>query len=336
MKLCVGTAKGVVIIDPERSTPLLALADPSSVWCMAQDCDDPSVLYAGAVDNVHFGSARGRATLARSLDAGRSWSDITPRNAREDDVWAIAAAPDRSGELFVGTSHARLLRSLDRGQTFRECAAFLNVSGRSRWTGPLPPHIPHVRSLAFDRSKPPALYIGVEEGGVIRSRNRGETFEVVSGISEDVHGLACDPGDPAQLYAATGEGLFVSHDAGASWRLAHGLNRSYAVPVFASGAGVVHVGAASGAPPLWSRPNVGADSAIFRSVDGGMNFKALVQEPWPVRAMVMRMRADPRSSGALFAVTNDGYVLGISGGPSPAVTTIAHRLPPSYDFAVLE
>ena len=38
MLLCVGTSKGIVILDPDRGgLPLMALADPSSIWCMAQD-----------------------------------------------------------------------------------------------------------------------------------------------------------------------------------------------------------------------------------------------------------------------------------------------------------
>ena len=42
MKLCVGTSKGIVVLDAERKgKPLMVLADPPSVWCMAQDCRDP-------------------------------------------------------------------------------------------------------------------------------------------------------------------------------------------------------------------------------------------------------------------------------------------------------
>src|SRR5690349_15744144 len=91
MKLCVGTSKGIVVLDAERKgKPLMALADPPSVWCMAQDCRDPGTIYAGSVDHAHMGSARGRVTLARSNDGGRTWADITPGIARNEDVWAIA------------------------------------------------------------------------------------------------------------------------------------------------------------------------------------------------------------------------------------------------------
>src|SRR5581483_134212 len=194
MKLCVGTAKGIVILDAERrGTPLLALADPSSVWCMAQDCRDPGVIYAGAVDHAHMGAARGKGTLARSVDGGRTWADITPGLARTEDVWAVATAPDAPGELFIGTSHARLLHSRDHGRSFRECSSFLKLPGRDRWSFPPPPHIPHVRAIEFDPREPATIYIGIEEGGVARPRR-----EVRAAQQCDLRGRALPGGRSAE------------------------------------------------------------------------------------------------------------------------------------------
>src|SRR5207244_12616877 len=94
MKLCVGTAKGIIVLDADRGgTPVLVLADPASVWCMAQDCTEPHTLYAGSIHNMQAGSARGKSSLARSNDGGRSWQDLTPRNARDERIWAIATPP---------------------------------------------------------------------------------------------------------------------------------------------------------------------------------------------------------------------------------------------------
>lgn len=341
MKLCVGTSKGVVILDADRrGKPLLALADPSSVWCMAQDCRDPGVIYAGAVDNAHMGAARGKGTLARSTDGGRTWADITPAIARNEDVWAVAAAPDVPGELFVGASHARLLHSVDHGRTFRECAAFLKLPGRDRWSFPPPPHIPHVRAIEFDPRDPATVYVGVEEGGVARSRDRGESFELLnSGIYEDVHSLAVDPQNPRRLYATTGAGFYLSENRGGAWRhVTRGLSRSYTVPLFvASGESEeIYTAAAAGPPPFWSTGPAGADALIFRSVDYGMSFEPLGGEGPVVseRAMVMRFRGDPENEGGFFAVTTDGSVIRARAhGEGAAV--IAERLPAAYDVVAL-
>src|SRR5438132_10291611 len=110
MRLCVGTSKGIVIVDPARGAPVMVLADPAPVWCMAQDTADPNLIYAAA-----NGFPYGNGAISRSTDGGRSWNDITPRISREEEIWAVATAPDRSGQVVIGTSHGRLFRSDDSG-----------------------------------------------------------------------------------------------------------------------------------------------------------------------------------------------------------------------------
>ena len=100
----------------------------------------------------------------------------------------MAASPAVKDRVFIGTSHARLFRSDDRGRIFKESDGFLKIPGRERWTFPPPPHIPHVRSIAFDPHEPSTMYVGVEEGGIFRSRNDGATFEPLNdGLYADIH-----------------------------------------------------------------------------------------------------------------------------------------------------
>jgi photosystem II stability/assembly factor-like uncharacterized protein len=331
MRLCVGTAKGIVILDPERAgIPLMVLADPTGIWCMAQDCADPAVVYAGGVEHV-----RGKGTLSRSTDGGRSWTDITPHIAREEEVWAIAASPAVKDQVFAGTSHARLLRSDDRGRSFHEFAGFLKIPGRERWTFPPPPHIPHVRSISFDPHDPRTMYVGVEEGGVFRTRDSGASFETLNdGLYDDVHTVAVDPADSRRLYATTGRGFYTSDNAGASWRhVRNGLNRTYTVPLLVDNAETIFTAAAAGPPPTWSGSHSGADAIMFMSRDRGASFAPLAAEYASGRGMVMRLRSDPERGG-FFGVTTDGRVLRAHDG-GLAVALIAEKLPPAHDLVML-
>ncbi|HEY2523781.1 MAG TPA: hypothetical protein VGI29_01900 [Candidatus Binataceae bacterium] len=339
MKLCVGTSKGIVLLDAERKgKPLMVLADPPSVWCMAQDCRNPGTIYAGSMVDAHMGSARGRVALARSNDGGRTWADITPGIARNEDVWAVAAPPDAPGELFIGTSHARLFHSLDHGRTFRECADFLKLPGRERWSFPPPPHIPHVRAIAFDPHDAMTMYVGVEEGGVARSSDRGERFELLNkGIYEDIHCIAVDPQDRRRLYATTGAGFYLSENRGGSWnRIKRGFCRSYTVPLFVARGDLsrVFTAAAAGPPPSWSAGPSGADAVMFRSLDAGESFEALGDDTLPDRGMVMRFRADPENEDGFFALTTDGLVIRTREAAASA-TVVGERLPPAYDLVAL-
>jgi photosystem II stability/assembly factor-like uncharacterized protein len=337
MRLCVGTSKGIVILDPDRGrTPVMVLADPSPVWCMAQDCADPACIYAASNDVI----AHGRAVFARSSDGGRTWVEMTPQSARDEEIWAMATSPKEAGQVFIGTSHGRLLRSEDRGRTFVELSGFLKVPGRDRWSFPPPPHIPHVRSIAFDPNHPDLMYVGVEEGGIFCSHNAGESFEALNGgLYGDVHSVAVDPNQSRRLYATTGRGFYVSHNAGGSWRLIKaGFNRTYTVPLLVMGKEhcAIYTAAAAAPPPMWRVGARGADSVMFRSDDNGESFHIVARGAGVHRGMVMRFRATPGDCNVFFGVSDDGMVnrLLANGVESPPVT-IAEKLPPAYDLVVV-
>jgi hypothetical protein len=337
MRLCIGTSKGIVILDPARGpTPLMVLADPSPVWCMAQDCADPECIYAASNDV----SAHGRAVFARSSDGGRSWTEMAPQYAREEEIWAMAASPQVADQLFIGTSHGRLMRSDDRGRTFHELTAFLKVPGRDRWSFPPPPHIPHVRSISFDPTYPGLMYVGVEEGGVFRTNDAGHSFEALnSGLYHDVHTVAVDPEDSRRLYATTGRGFYVSKNAGGSWRhVEAGFHRTYTVPLMVVGGErvAIYTVAAATPPPMWRVGMRGADSVMFRSDDRGESFYTVDRGATVQRAMVMRFRAAPDGSGDFFGVSDDGRVtrIGEAGEESESLV-VAEKLPPAYDLVIV-
>jgi photosystem II stability/assembly factor-like uncharacterized protein len=312
----------------------MALADPSPVWCMAQDCEDPGCIYAASNDVV----AHGRAVFARSEDGGRTWIDMPPLHAREEEIWAMEASPQVAGQVYLGTSHGRLLRSDDRGRSFHELTAFLKVPGRDRWSFPPPPHIPHVRSISFDPSLPELMYVGVEEGGVFRTRDGGQSFESLNrGLYDDVHTVVVDPQNSSRLYAATGRGFYVSSNAGGAWRhVTAGFTRSYTVPLLVMGGEhpVIYTVAAAAPPPMWRVGARGADSMTFRSDDNGESFHAIERGTGVHRGMVMRFRAAPE--GDFFGVSDDGAVTRtIADGPASASITVAEKLPPAYDLVVI-
>lgn len=340
MRLCVGTSKGIVILDAGKGTPVLISADPPSVWCLARDCHDAKIIYAGSVQNSQAGSARGKWSLARSTDSGRTWHDITPVYLRDEEVWAIAASIYRTGELIIGTSHARLFRSSDAGRSFTECTAFLKVSGRDRWNLPVTPCVPRVRTIAYDSADADTFYAGVEEGGVYRSSDGGASFSQLNyGLPADVHCIAPDPTDRYRLYAATGEGVYVSADRGSSWKRAQGLSRNYAVTLLAGGhdGNSLYLAAAAGPPREWPIGSRGADGMLFRSTDHGASFVPFGSDgdASPTRAMLMRMApGGTDDDDVMYAAFNDGSIVRIDERRG-SMQTIAERLPPAYDLIAL-
>ena len=182
------------------------------------------------------------------------------------------------------------------------------------------------------------MYVGVEEGGVARSLDRGQSFELLNkGLYEDVHCVAVDPQNRKRLYATTGAGFYVSENRGSSWsKIKRGFCRSYTVPLFVAAGETsrVFTAAAAGPPPFWSTGPSGADAVMFRSLDAGESFEALGDDALPERGMVMRFRADPENEGDFFAVTTEGSVIRTREMAASAML-IGERLPPAYDLVAL-
>jgi hypothetical protein len=340
MRLCVGSSKGIIILDPDRgSAPLMVHAEPAPVWCLAAGCRGAQFIYAGSNECPTMGNSRGTRTLARSCDGGKSWEDITPYGSADEDTWTIAASPVNPGQLFVGTSRGRMLRSDDGGRTFAECPGWREIRVRARWEPGCAAQSPRLRSIAFDPHSPTTVYAAVERGGILRSRDEGLSFEVLgSGLHPDVHGIAVSPHDPSLLYAATGGGFYRSQNAGRSWTRVHlDCARMYAIAVFAAlePAGLVLTTAGFGPPQTWGGP-LGARARLFRSVDYGRTFHpaVLTMGDDPTPAMIMQIAQNRTRPQELFAITNRGFALrsqdrGETFAPIPA------SLPPAYSLVVL-
>ncbi len=227
---------------------------------------------------VHFLTRGADATYAVT-DDGAIWRRdadgwrLLNSKAIADEVWSFAADPRLPGRLYLGVSPALLYRSEDEAATWTACESLKRLPGYETWTFPPPPHVPHVRSIALDPGVTGGVYIGVEEGGVFRSPDGGDTWESLNeGLYWDVHNVV--PADTGKdIYATTGAGFHYSADSGAHWEHVP-LPHRYTVPLLATRAedkSLLTV-AAEGPPPTWSK---GVNGAIYRSTDAGRSWRRL-------------------------------------------------------------
>ena len=228
-------------------------------------------LYACSVTDVYT-----------SDDAGDTWKWLPAGGVDYREIWTMAAHPTRPGEVYVGTLPAMVYVSENGGRSFRELSAFRQLPYFDRWTFPPAPHAPDIRGIALDRRVPDEIVVGVEEGGVVRSYDRGVTWQDASGppndaafptvndpagiqpyqpvdniedrVYRDVHNVVRDPSSLDRLYAATGFGVFRTDDGGQHWkRLEYGMDRGYAVPIaiHPDKPNRIFLGAAYNGPTAW-------------------------------------------------------------------------------------
>jgi len=99
----------------------------------------------------------------------------------------------------------------------------LELPSRPTWSFPPRPWTSHVRWIAPSPHDADLVLAGIELGGLMRSTDRGDTWEDHRpGAQRDVHCLAWHPQAAGRAYEAAGGGAAWSEDAGATWHPADG------------------------------------------------------------------------------------------------------------------
>jgi photosystem II stability/assembly factor-like uncharacterized protein len=200
-----------------------------------------------------------------------------------------------------------LFRSDDRGETWRELEALLELPSRPTWSFPPRPWTSHVRWIAPSPHVAPLILVGIELGGLMRSPDGGESWEDHRpGAQRDVHSLAWHPSRPGWAYEAGGGGAAFSDDAGETWQAADdGRDRHYtwSVAVDRDDPELWYVSASTGPFAAHGRGN--PQARIYRrhgeeawsALDGGL--------PEPLPAMPYALVA---VDGRVFAGLSDGQI----------------------------
>ncbi|HEY6795091.1 MAG TPA: hypothetical protein VI248_10465 [Kineosporiaceae bacterium] len=170
----------------------------------------PHVVFAGA-----------DVGLARSDDAGTRWTRVeSPFNDLQ--VWSIAIDPHDPDSMLVGTgapARAVMFRTTDGGASWERLSPELpeHCAGVSK---------PRILTATYDHVDGKSAWFGVEEGGLWRSRDRGETWDRVDGSRQelphgvtgsDVHCVVVVDGPPKTLVCVVVNAIFVSQDDGRTW-----------------------------------------------------------------------------------------------------------------------
>jgi photosystem II stability/assembly factor-like uncharacterized protein len=294
-RLYAATGDGIARLDELGDAWATELSlQGSGAQCLAVDPADPEVVYAG----LREGGVR------RTADAGRSWVDcVLP----EAGVYSLAVSP-ADGAVYAGTEPSRLFRSDDRGRTWRELEALLDLPSRPTWSFPPRPWTSHVRWIAPSPHDANLLLVGIELGGLMRSTDGGVSWQDHRpGAQPDVHSLVWHPREPGRAYEAGGGGPAWSEDGGDRWQPAdEGLDRHYtwAVAVDPDDPECWFVSASTGPFAAHDRrrdPEARLlrrrDRAAWQALDGGL--------PNPLPAMPYALVA---VEGRLFAGLADGQL----------------------------
>ncbi|MSP40311.1 MAG: glycosyl hydrolase [Deltaproteobacteria bacterium] len=304
-EVLVGTVRGVATIGRVSDNRWEVVRESLT------DCHIGSLMIEPASGLVFAGAHGG--TLYASSDLGKTW---TPRNKgiTHDHIYCLSYAQVAGkAVLYAGTEPAHLYRSDDLGESWHEIPGIRNVPSVAKWTFPAPPHIGHVKNIAFDPSDARTVYVSIEQGGLLRSCDGGTSWSELQGFHDDVHRLAVKQSDPKCLYMANGDGLFHSRDGGANWAQLTTRSMRIGYPdglvIHPEREDLMFMSGGIDAPSKW-RANRTANSRIARSRDGAKTWEMLehgLPEHLRANTEALMMEVWDRSF-ALFVGTTDGEI----------------------------
>jgi photosystem II stability/assembly factor-like uncharacterized protein len=337
-RLLVGTAKGVSVL--ERA--------PGKDWSLAGlTLDGPHIssmliepVRGGVYAGVHGGG------VFFSPDQGRSWEERS-KGIRVPHVFSVGCAVENGRPvIYAGTEPVSAFRSRDEGRSWEELPGLRDMPGKEKWMFPMPPHSAHVKTITVDPRDPMTIYMGVEQGGLFKTRDGGNTWRELDSYSRpedeayrDTHQIVLRPDHPDEVYMTSGNGLYRSEDGGETWtRLTERNSFRIGYPnqlIFSPDDDrTMFICGALGNPGTWIRLHT-ADATVMMSRDRGETWAIVAKGlPEPMTPNLEAMSIYVRPGGfELFGGTTDGKVYfsddsaqswrGIAGDLAP-VSKVAH------------
>lgn len=176
------------------------------------------------------------------------------------------------------------------------CAA---RSQTSNWIA-VGPNGGDARSLAYDPSNPQHVYLGTLTSWVYQSADGGASWKRLAKVKETddlaVDNLLADESDSKTLIAAawkidsTGGGIFISHDAGQTWKSAVDMD----------GQSVRSLAQSPSNPKIWV---AGTLKGVFRSEDGGLHWTEISPADSTEIHKVESVAIDPLDPKTIYAGT---------------------------------
>jgi photosystem II stability/assembly factor-like uncharacterized protein len=232
--LYIGTAGGGVWKTTNAGVSFTSVFDKycQSIGALAIDQQNPKTIYVGTGESNMRNTVSIGDGLFKTTDGGDNWSRIPGFDSTEH-ISKVIVNPKNSniiyvacpGPLWSDSKHRGLYKSSDGGKTFDKILYINEKTGcADAIIDPVNPETIYASTWEFRRT-PYSFNSGGNGSGMYKSTDGGKTWNTLSsGLPAKPFGraaLALAPSEPNKLIAiveAEKTGLFISNDAGATWK----------------------------------------------------------------------------------------------------------------------
>lgn len=305
-----GTQRGIFRTDNGGQTwaNVLHPDDETGGRDLSSPFDDPNVIFAtteaetrgvppGSGGAAPGAQAPSRTKLYKSLDEGKSWTEVTTNPLTTGRIGVAVAMRSNGQRIYlIGApkqNASGLYRSDDQGATWKHMAGSdTRIGGRD-----------YICGVWVDTQNPDIVYTA--STAMYRSTDGGETFIAFKGApgGEDMHDVWIDPTDSKRMLFGVDQGAAVTLDGGLTW------SSYYALPV----AQVYHI-STDNRYPYWIMASQQDTGAVMTRERGDVGTVSEVDwSPLP-SSEFGTLTADPLDPNIIYGV---GY--GAAGGGSGLV-----------------
>jgi photosystem II stability/assembly factor-like uncharacterized protein len=280
---------------------------------------DPNIWYAGAASGGVF----------KSTDGGFRWNPIFDEQSAAA-IGTLAVAPSDPNTVWAGTGEAWAIRDIDVGGD----GVYKSTDAGKTWTNMGLPASGRVGRIVIDPKDAGVVYVCAlgrmtapqQERGVFKTTDGGKTWtrSLFVDPKTGCSGLAMDAHDSKTLFAGAwqvemhtyaersggpGSGVYVSHDAGATWARIDG----HGLPVSPFGKVDVAV-APTDSQRVYALIETNGQGSLWRSDDGGGNWAVVSTDRTLIgrAGYYIRVAVSPADkdtvfvSSSVFHVSTDG------------------------------
>jgi len=178
------------------------------VRCLLPDPRKPGAIFAGAERGLFY-----------SDNCGARWNRVDCE-LNDYAIWKLVVAPSNPDIMYAGTgspTRSIFFRSRDGGKSWQRTDLEMpeRCAGVSR---------PRMLAITVDPYDPNDVWVGVEEGGLFRTRDGGDNWDRLDETiwdkragNSDLHDIVIMAGDPKVILIITVISIYRSTDDGKTW-----------------------------------------------------------------------------------------------------------------------